>query len=297
MKKMTMKFVKNKFISRRKFLKSATFVGVGSAVSGVSTFQYGHYIEPRWLEIKYITVKLTNLPEAFKGMKIVLISDFHADESITPKEIAKVVTLINLLKPNLVAITGDYITRDSSYALPVAETLSRINVPLGCFAILGNHDYWGNVNEIINAFDLYSLPLLRNQSQPIIQNGSRIWIAGIDDILEGQHDLEKTLAGIPPDETTILLAHEPDYADIVATTGAVDLQLSGHSHGGQVRIPFYGAPILPPLGRKYPWGLTQVEQMQVYTNRGIGVSSAGRLIPPVRVNCRPEITLLTLTNK
>ena len=294
---MTLRSWKNKLISRRKFLKSVTFVGIGSAVSGGSAFQYGHYIEPRWFEIKQIIVKLTNLPEAFKGVKIALISDFHADELITPKEIAKVVRLINSLKPNLVAITGDYVTQDSSYALPVAESLSRIDAPLGCFAVLGNHDYWGNVNEIVNAFDLYSLPLLRNQSQPITQNGSQIWIAGVDDILEEQHDLERTLAGVPPDETTILLAHEPDYADIVATTSAVDLQLSGHSHGGQVRIPFYGAPILPPLGKKYPWGLTQIGQMQVYTNRGIGVSSAGRLLPPIRVNCRPEITLLTLTNK
>lgn len=294
-----MKLLKNQPLSRRKFLKTAAFASLSSAVSIGGTFKYGRDIEPRWLEIKHITVRLTNLPEVFSGIKIAQISDFHADESITPEEVAKIVTRVNSLKPDLVAITGDYITRDSSYAPPIVEQLSRIDVPLGCFAVLGNHDYWGNVDEIVDAFNSYSVPLLRNQNQPVTRDGSRIWIAGIDDILEKQHDFEKTLAGVPAKETTILLVHEPDYADFVARNSTVDLQLSGHSHGGQVRIPFYGAPVLPPLGEKYPWGLNQVGKMQVYTNRGVGMSSIkistnGMSLPAVRVNCRPELSLLTL---
>ncbi|MDE0686426.1 MAG: metallophosphoesterase [Candidatus Poribacteria bacterium] len=261
--------------------------------SAVSIGGYAYHIEPKWLKVERVPVKLANLPEAFDGVKIAQISDLHADDILTPEDVAQVVTFVNLLKPDLVVITGDYVTRDSSYGFPIAKALKLLNAPLGCFAVLGNHDYWGRVEEIVEAFDFHSLSLLKNQTQSIERDGSRIWIAGVDDVLERKQDLEKTLAGVPANETIILLAHEPDYADLVAADRRVMLQLSGHSHGGQIRIPFYGAPVLPPLGKKYPWGLNQVGQMQVYTNRGLGVVRWAA-VPAMRVNCRPEVTLLTL---
>ena len=136
-----------------------------------------------------------------------------------------------------------------------------------------------------------SIPVLINEALPVERHGARLWIAGVDDVWERRADLDSALRQVPSTEPTVLLAHEPDYAEVVRRY-PVDLQLSGHSHGGQVRLPFYGAPILPFLAKKYPIGLQRADAMWVYTNRGIGVVS-----PPVRFNCRPEITLLTLRHR
>ena len=115
-----------------------------------------------------------------------------------------------------------------------------------------------------------------------------MWLAGLDDVLRRRSDLRRALSGVPSDELTILLVHEPDFADSVRGR-SVDLQLSGHSHGGQIRLPLIGPPYLPPLGKKYPQGLRQLDQLALYTNRGIGTIGV-----PARLNCPPEITLFTL---
>jgi uncharacterized protein len=278
-----------KSISRRTLLR-ATAAGVAAGIcSSLGIGGYAVKMEPQWIQTERVTAPLPNLPDAFDGMKIAHISDLHADTFITPADVEKAVKQINALRPDVVVVTGDHITQDSAKAFPIVAELGKLQTPLGCFAVLGNHDYWGNVAEIAAAFKFHEIPLLRNQHQPLERDGCRIWMAGVDDVWEHRHDLQKTLAGIPLGETVILLAHEPDYADVVAADGRTALQLSGHSHGGQIRIPLVGAPILPKLGRKYPIGLNRVRELLVYTNRGLGMTT-----PPVRFNCRPEITLLTL---
>jgi predicted MPP superfamily phosphohydrolase len=169
----------------------------------------------------------------------------------------------------------------------IVEAFSRLQAPAGVFAILGNHDHWTDAEQVCEAAREAGVTVLRNQGMAL-QEGA-LWLAGVDDVWEEKHDLEAALGGAPDESAVILLAHEPDYADEVAADGRVALQLSGHSHGGQVRFPYFGATVLPYLGRKYPFGLRQVGSMWLYTNRGVGVVS-----PPVRFNCRPEITLLTL---
>ncbi len=160
------------------------------------------------------------------------------------------------------------------------------NVPK--IAILGNHDHWNNPDIVEAALQGRHIEVLRNRSLSVVRGQSRIWIAGVDDVVVGAANMPQTLQIVPPTETTILLAHEPDYADY-ASRFPVDLQFSGHSHGGQVRIPGIGAPILPALGQKYPIGLNRVGTLQVYTNRGLGVIN-----PPVRFLCPPEVTFVTL---
>jgi predicted MPP superfamily phosphohydrolase len=155
-------------------------------------------------------------------------------------------------------------------------------------AILGNHDHWNDAAIVTGALVDRGIRVLRNESFAIERGHERLWISGVDDVLEKQDDLPKTLAAVPETEATVLLAHEPDFADYVAGF-PVDLQLSGHSHGGQVRIPGLGPIVLPDLARKYHSGLNRVGRLQVYTSRGLGVIN-----PPVRLNCPPEITLLTL---
>jgi predicted MPP superfamily phosphohydrolase len=164
------------------------------------------------------------------------------------------------------------------------------------FAVYGNHDYWSH-NPTVKRF-------LRDANVHVLCNDSAqvepgLWLAGVDDLWSGRPDLKASLRDIPARATTILLAHEPDFFDIVLREDApVALQLSGHSHGGQVRLPslksdaagYYSyAPILPMYGRRYPIGLRQVADRTIYTNRGLGVWPI-----PYRFNCRPELTLITL---
>ena len=156
-------------------------------------------------------------------------------------------------------------------------------------AVLGNHDYWTNANAVRSALKACKVIELSNDVYSLSNGSDQLHIAGVDDIWEGQDRLDIVLDKLPQTGAAILLAHEPDYADVSAKTGRFDLQLSGHSHGGQVVLPFIGTPVLPYLGRKYPSGLYRVGMMWQYTNRGVGMA---RL--KVRFNCRPEITVFTL---
>ncbi len=163
-----------------------------------------------------------------------------------------------------------------------------LQAPMGRFAVLGNHDAVSDSRKIVSDLQAHDIPVLQNRSVPFERGKARIWLAGVDDALDGMPDLGQALDKVPPGEATVLLAHEPDFAD-EASLSKVDLQLSGHSHGGQIWIPGIGAPWLPSLGRKYPRGLYKVGNLTLYTNIGIGTIRA-----PVRINCPPEITLITL---
>ena len=205
--------------------------------------------------------------------------------------------MINDLHPDLIVLTGDFVSQPflrrnreqaASAAEPCAQLLRQMQAPYGRWAVLGNHDVLTVPDRITNALRGQDIQVLINQSVPIEGNGSRFWLGGVDDELEGKPNLDAALHNIPSDECVILLAHEPDYADHVAHY-PVDLQLSGHTHGGQVRLPFVGPLYLPPLGRKYIWGLYKIRELALYTNQGLGTVNL-----PVRMNCPPEITLLIL---
>lgn len=278
-------------ISRRKFLYAGTVVGVGAAVS-VDGFVQSN--EPHLVR-QEITLK--RLPRAFDGFTLAHLSDFHYEPHFSVVPIRKAVELVNGVRPDMTVLTGDFVTvpvferegflRESAQtAIPCAALLAQIQGPK--YAILGNHDAMADPALIVRSLEGKGIPVLRNRCLPIERNNGRMWLAGIDDLLRGRPRIDLTLAGIPPDEATILLAHEPDYADQAALL-PVDLQLSGHSHGGQVWIPGIGAPWLPPMSRRYPRGLYQIQDLTLYTNIGIGTIRA-----PIRLNCPPEVTLITL---
>jgi hypothetical protein len=176
--------------------------------------------------------------------------------------------------------------------------LTGLSAPLDVYAVLGNHDYWhpsgaARVAQALrDAFAGRRFEMLLNDNRVINAGGALLHIVGVDDVWEQQHDLRRAIASLPPDQPAILLAHEPDLADEAATTHPFVLQLSGHSHGGQVRLPFIGAPLLPPYGQKYPIGLQRAGDMLVYTSRGVGM-----IAPAVRFNCQPEVTLITLRSQ
>ena len=230
-------------------------------------------------------------------MRIAQLSDFHFDNyfSITP--LRKAVEVINKLQPDVIVLTGDFVTapmfsgdrkKAAAPIEPCAEILSQLRSRLGVYACMGNHDGATDSPRIIDTLRAKDIAVLSNSAVPLEKDGRRLWLAGIDDVLEGNADLNATLNDIPNSEAVILLAHEPDYATYTAKF-PVDVQLSGHTHGGQIRIPFVGAPVLPELGVKFPMGLYQVGKLILYTNVGIGTV---RL--PVRFFCPAEITLFTL---
>jgi hypothetical protein len=218
------------------------------------------------------------------------ISDIHMDHVFMTRErLTSIVAQVNALAANFMVITGDFITGHplSTKHEDLIAALSGIRLP--CGAILGNHDHWVHAPTMRGVIHNSGLIDLNNRVHSIRRGAEALHIAGVDDIWEKQHRLDVVLAALPADGAAILLAHEPDYADTSAAAGRFDLQLSGHSHGGQVSLPLLGAPVLPYLGQKYPAGLYRVGTMLQYTNRGVGMVS-----PQVRFACRPEITLFTL---
>jgi uncharacterized protein len=281
-------------ISRRKFLYTGAIVGVGAAISAEGL------VESNDPHIVRRDIPLRRLPRAFDGFTIAHLSDFHYDHRFSVVPIRKAVDMVNRLRPDLIVLTGDFITvpilgeerflrKSAETAIPCAELLAQLQAPK--YAILGNHDAMANPPLITRSLQDRGIPVLRNRCEPLEHGNARIWLAGIDDLLRGEPRMELTLKGIPPDEATILLAHEPDFADHAAFF-SIDLQLSGHSHGGQIWIPGIGAPWLPPLSRKYPRGLYRIKDLTLYTNMGIGTIRA-----PIRLNCPPEVTLITLRSQ
>lgn len=275
-------------LTRRQFLKLALSASAGAATLAAGGSVYSALIEPQWLSVDRVTVPLARLPRELDGFTIAQLSDLHHGPYVGDDEIRVAVEAANRLQPDAIVLTGDFVTREADRIGDCARVLGGLHARFGVWAVLGNHDHWTDAGTITRALETHSIPVLMNDAVPIDHNGRRLWIAGVDDVWEESCDLDRAVRHIAPNEVTVLLAHEPDFADEAARY-PIDLQLSGHSHGGQVRLPFYGAPILPHLGRKYPIGLAQAGALRVYTNRGLGVVS-----PPVRFNCRPELTLLTL---
>ena len=288
------------FPTRRKFLQMGA---AGAAVGTLAVAGDGTIFEANRPRLVHIEVSLSRLADAWDGFRIAQLSDFHYDDYFSVVPLRKAIDIVNGLQLDLVVLTGDFVTsrgmrshvtsvrevKAAAKAIePCAQLLAQLRAPSGLLAVLGNHDVdcdWAHIVEVLQS---HHIPVLRNRSVPFERNGTRLWISGVDDILVGKPKLDLALKGIPPDEPVVLLAHEPDWADHVAKH-PVDLQLSGHSHGGQIRIPFLGPPFLPPLARKYPWGLRQIGRLALYTNVGIGTIEV-----PIRLNCPPEVTLITL---
>lgn len=276
-------------LSRREFLKvgASTLLGGIAAVAGGYT--YATRLEPGWLEITHLELTLPRLPATFDGYRLVQISDIHMDSWMTQSRLANIVNIVNDQNPDSIAITGDFVSveAESKFDALVSE-LSRLKPHDISTAVLGNHDHWTNpavVSEIINQSGIINI---NNAVFTIRRGAAELHLAGVDDFWEKQDRLDLVLQTLPKAGCAILLAHEPDFADLSAPTGRFDLQISGHSHGGQVIFPIMGPIVVPNYARKYPLGLYQVGDMLQYTNRGVG------MIPPrVRFNCRPEITVFT----
>ena len=235
-------------------------------------------------------------PSRLDGFTIALLSDFHYDPYFSVHPIRSAVEIVNRLNPDLVALTGDFVSvpwlgsavKAAAHAEPCADQLAKLRAPHGVWSVLGNHDVFSDSDRVLDALETVGISTLSNKAVAIEKEGARFWLGGVDDVLGGSPDLPATLHGIPADEAVVLMAHEPDYADYVAEY-PVDLQLSGHTHGGQVTIPLMPPLYLPAMAKKYIWGLFKIRALTLYTNAGIGTVNI-----PARWNCPPEVTLITL---
>ena len=264
---------------------------IAGAVSGsVLSVLYVTQIEPDMVEITQPELYLPRLHPAFDGYRIVQLSDIHMGSGTNRQRMESAVTRVNQLQADAIVFTGDFVTREiEPFVDDLRDTLRELKAKDGVFTVPGNHDYWTNINMIRRIWQDAGVIDLSNRHHTLQRGDAIMHLAGVDDYVVHLADVDKVVREMPSEGAAVLLAHEPDYADISAKTGRFDLQLSGHSHGGQVVIPGIGAPVLPRYGRKYYSGLYQVEGMWQYTNRGLGT-----IHPRVRFNCRPEITLMTL---
>ena len=282
--------------SRRRFLKT---LAVG-AVAGIATPTYAHEIEPEHLVLTKRDVALPDWPAHADGLRVGHLGDFHCDTARAAARTARAAKLLLDQKPDVVFLTGDYITYDpdtpgeadfARQAAACAEALAPLkDVPRGVFAVMGNHDQtramYGTVYAPLHAAGFH---VLMNQSLPL-PGAAGIWIVGLKSRSLNTQDPEQALKGVPPDATRLLLVHEPDYAD--ESPAGFIFQVSGHSHAGQVRLPGLPPIICPRFGRKYPEGLQTTKTHPVYTTRGVGMMG-----PQMRFCCPPEVTLLTLRRR
>jgi uncharacterized protein len=277
-------------ISRRNFIRLAA---AGVTALGADAV----ILEPNFPRIVRQEIALRRWPASLEGFTIALLSDFHYDPYFSEHPLKAAIGQVNGLRPDLIVLTGDFVTvpfvgdheeQAAAAAEPCAHLLGRMNAKHGLWAVLGNHDVATDPRHVTRALRAEGIEVLANRSAPIGIKGARFWLSGVNDVLTDTADLQTTLDQVPQNEATILLAHEPDYADY-SSSYSVDLQLSGHSHGGQVRIPLLPPLFLPALARKYVWGLYKVGPLTLYTNPGLGTIGV-----PARLNCPPEITLLTM---
>ncbi len=289
-------------ITRRRFLQ-----GMGAIVGAAAlTTGYARFGEPNWVQVEEITLRITGLPQHLAGTRIAQISDIHLGAYFSVEQLQQAITRVNGLGASLLLLTGDFVTSrernrvarraaHAEIATDLVEPLRSAEMPT--FASLGNHDLWGDVDSVMRSLAAANVTLLRNSGVTV---ADRLWLAAVDDIWSGQPDLRAALRNAPAESVNLLMAHEPDYFDtVLAADAPVAAQFSGHSHGGQVRLPtlvpgadglYSTAPVLPTYGERYPIGLRQIDGRYVYTNRGLGCWPV-----PFRINCPPEITVFTLT--
>lgn len=276
-----------KKISRRQFLGLAG-VTVAGLAAATSTYLYFNN-EADQLDVEQVQLPVANLHPALEGFTIAQISDIHLEPFTKIELVQRAVALTNSLNPDLIVLTGDYVWKKEEAVFDLTPVLAQLNAPHGVISIAGNHDLWTDFDLIASAFAQERLPLLVNQGLPISVGKGSLYLAGLDDGWSGNPSLRDALVNYSGNSPIILLLHEPDLADDYATDARIVLQLAGHSHGGQIRLPRLGPLLLPYLGWKYDQGLYRVKNMWLYTNRGLGVTNE-----PVRFNCSPEITHITL---
>jgi hypothetical protein len=248
------------------------------------------FTEPYMLTIEHQPIYLSRLPKKFDGFRVVQLSDIHHGPFSSKDQIERAVDTANRLKPDLIALTGDYISKERHYAPAGAEMLGKLRARHGVFAVLGNHDHWTDAKLITDLFRAEGITVLINEGIHFAHKGASFWLAGVDDTMVGLEDISLAMAGARRDEMKLLLAHNPIVLRRAARAG-VDLVLSGHTHGGQVALRSERSASGRPR-RRLLKGLGRQGNTQIYVTRGLGT-----VILPIRYGCPPEVSLLELRCK
>lgn len=256
-----------------------------AGLAGAGGLAYATMLEPRRPVLERVTLRLPSLPPALDGLRIGQLSDFHLGLPFTSDNTRWAVRQLMAERPDIIMLTGDFVS--FRRAIPALPDLFRpLRAPLGVYAVPGNHDYWEGIDDIRARLEPLGITFLINANRRLCWRGNEWWLTGIDDTWYGSADLEAALDGVPTDAFTVLLSHAPDVADAAAPRG-IAVQLSGHTHGGHMQLPILGKFCVPLHGLRYISGLERVGPMHLYVSRGIGGM-------PLRLNCHPEATLLTL---
>ena len=255
--------------------------------SGLVQIARAAFAEPYKLAVERHAVGLKRLPRQLDGLKIVQLSDIHHGPFTGREQIERAVEIANSLQPDIVALTGDYISHEREYVRPCAEMLGRLRARCGVYAVLGNHDNWVDAALVKDLFSAEGIRVLVNEGLRFEDRGASFWLAGVDDTMVGLEDLPLALAGSRSDELKLLLAHNPVILRRAARAG-VDLVLSGHTHGGQVTWRNERSAS-GRVRRRILRGLARRGETQIYVTRGLGT-----VVLPVRYGCLPEVSLLTL---
>lgn len=282
-------------MDRRQFLQGSLAVGAAALSLGA----YGTAIENRALEVTRLPFAIQDLPRELEGLRIAFMADLHAGPFTPNDYLAEVARQVNAMQPDLVLIPGDFVDKHGRYFDDAARMLSTLRPTLGTFGTLGNHDHWEGTalahrkltEAGVTLIDNDRVFLTRDRRVTKQPQADALALAGVGDLWVDKPDLARALRDVPASMPRLLLSHNPDFAEEAPDkTARVDLMLSGHTHGGQMRVPLLGTPFLPSrYGQKYASGLVQGPAWPVYVTRGIGVAGS-----PVRLGVRPELTLLTL---
>jgi len=272
-------------ISRRGFLKLAGYTGIIGLVAS-----YPVFIERYVVLTNTYRIPVPNLPPAFFGFRLVQLTDLHYGFLVPLGLIRNVIDRANRIVADVIVCTGDYVHKNNSNGQidTVWPLLADLKAPSGVFSVLGNHDHWADTGRSQHWLNQTGQDL-RHKAVKIERNGSHLWLVGAGDLWEDHRGLDDLMRKIPVTDCRLVLAHNPDTAD-TDYSSRVDLMISGHTHGGQVDIPFVGTPILPVRNKTYSSGLKKSPRgTSVFISKGIGWA-----VYPLRFNCFPEIAVLEL---
>ena len=279
----------------RRFVVGGVVGGLaGVGLTGGATAYEARYVNPYRPELERVELPLPAGHAGLAGLKIGFVTDTHVGPFISPEDLARATALLEPERPDLILLGGDYVSESPRYAGPAAEVLGALAraAPLGGYAVLGNHDLSARRGSAVTAaLEDAHIVVLRNEAAEVATGRGSLWIAGIDEAILAGADHRATFARVPTGAAALALWHEPEWAEQTMPFGAF-AQLSGHSHGGQVRLPGVGPVGSTIGGRRHIMGMNDAAGMPVYTSRGVGVYR-----PPVRLNCPPEVTVVTLVTK
>jgi hypothetical protein len=259
---------------------------------------YARHVEPTWLELNRHPIPVRGLPAPFHGLRIVQMSDFHGGRQVSSSFLSEATLLAQAQQGDVVVLTGDFVHKGFKHIDRVAGILGQLRAPLGVFAVLGNHDFSVRNalgvrrhkhlhRHVAEALSRQGIRVLQNESHPLIRDNHVLYMTGVDDLWSRVCDIDQAFAGLAPTVPRVVLAHNPWTIEHLREHRC-DLMLSGHTHGGQVKLPLLGHVTLGPKGRRFASGLYRVRDSWLYVNKGVGFGFR------VRYGVRPEVAVLTL---